>query len=135
MKKPNETISECFNCGSKSIIDLGDDYCFSSPFYGDVSSDEHHVFKCSSCGMILMNYDTRRYLKIKIENIVQDFLMLFHCPYACKDEYLSEEDVKLQIGCFNDEFVMHVTTNGKKLYWKPSVEKYAQFNDGRIKII
>ena len=134
MKMQNNIIRECFDCGGKSIVDLGDNYCFSNPFYGDLSSGDYHVFKCRDCGMILMDYNAREHLRCEAEGIVQDFLMSVHCPGKCMDEYLNEAEVKTRIGEFNDDLVMHVKIDGEKLYWKPSVEQYAQSNDGRIKI-
>ena len=131
----NDAIDRCFDCGSRKIVDLGDDYEIDNPFLGKVSSGSNHVFKCLDCGMLLMDKKCRDDFKEQCQSKVESFLLNFHNPKVNFNEYTVESMLKSMVREYDEDFIFHLNFNGIKMFWKKSVEKYLESGkDGRISI-
>lgn len=128
-------IKECFNCGSSDISDCGVNYQIDNPFFGKMTTGNHHVFRCNECGMMLLDEKCRAFLKLLQQDIIDDYLTEHHNPAMFRQEYMTESDIIGKIG-FIPELLMTIEFNGKKLFWIPSVDKFIENGkDGRLKII
>ena len=132
-------VMKCPHCGGDVVETLP--YTEDNKYFGHISIDIPDE-NCTQCGACFMTYELSMALNAEYQKRIQVFLFTKHHPAQFRNEYYNAEettkilDLNKTIDAITYEYLIYrIEYNGELLFWKPSIDLFAQTRDGRIPII
>ena len=129
---------KCPFCGGDVIESLP--FTEDNKYFGKIAIDLPDE-KCSQCGACFMTYELSQALTAECQKRIHNFLLTKHNPAQFRNEYYDADettrilDLNKTIDSIMHEYLIYrIEYNGELLFWKPSVDLFAQTRDGRIPI-